>query len=290
MQTPGADRVFSGSPYEPQAGFCRALRRGERVLVAGTAPLGPDGRTVHPGQAGPQARRCLEIAVQALERLGASAADAVRTRLYLTDPADFDAVARVHGEFFREAPPVATCVVVASLLDPEWRVEIEVEAQVHDRVTSLDEGDRAWLRERSDELYGAPVVISRGRAHEPAGLEGCVASRGPERLGVATYRVEGSECELVTLDAFEPHRGVGTRLLEAVEERARARGCARVWLITTNDNLEALRFYQRRGYRLKAVHPAAVDEVSRPMKPQIPTVGCFRIPLRDELELDKGLS
>jgi enamine deaminase RidA (YjgF/YER057c/UK114 family) len=93
-----------------------------------TAPIGPDGRTVAPGQAEPQARRCLEVITQALAGLGASPADVVRTRIFLTHAEDFPVVAKVHGQYFRAAPPVATAVVVAGLLDSDWRVEIEAEA------------------------------------------------------------------------------------------------------------------------------------------------------------------
>lgn len=150
---------------------------------------------------------------------------------------------------------------------------------------ALTEADRAWLRAEAPRLFGAQVVISRGVAHPVAELDGFLA----EGEGLATYRCEGDECELVTIDAFTPLQGVGTRLLQAVEEAARARGCRRLWLITTNDNLEALRFYQRRGYRLSALYAGAVDDVSRLLKPQIPTLGNFGIPLRDELELEKQL-
>jgi enamine deaminase RidA (YjgF/YER057c/UK114 family) len=119
-------RVSSGSPYEPQIGFSRALRVRNRVLVSGTGPVWPDGE-VDPDVAA-QARRCIEIIEQALNEAGATLADVVRTRVYLTDAADADAVAPVHGEAFAEAKPAATMVVVARLLDPRWRVEIEAEA------------------------------------------------------------------------------------------------------------------------------------------------------------------
>src|SRR4051794_16891044 len=121
-------RVSSGSPFEPSIGFSRAVRVGERVLVAGTAPVWPDGE-VDPDVA-VQARRCIEIVEAALTQAGASLADVVRTRVFLVDPADADAVSRVHGEAFGEIRPAATMVVVAALLDPRWRVEIEAEAVV----------------------------------------------------------------------------------------------------------------------------------------------------------------
>lgn len=121
-------RTFSGSPFEGTIGFCRAIRIGDRVLVSGTAPIWPDGSC--PGDAEVQAARCLEIIVSALERLRASAADVVRTRVLLIDPADGEAVGRAHAAVFGEHPPAATMVVVAALLDPRWKVEIEAEAVV----------------------------------------------------------------------------------------------------------------------------------------------------------------
>jgi enamine deaminase RidA (YjgF/YER057c/UK114 family) len=121
-------RVESGSPFEPTIGFSRAVRVGDRVCVSGTGPIWEDGS--FDDDVGAQARRCLQIIVSALEGLGASAADVVRTRIYLTDPADIDAVGPVHAEFFGEARPAATAVVVVGFLDPRWKVEIEAEALV----------------------------------------------------------------------------------------------------------------------------------------------------------------
>ncbi|MBS1894400.1 MAG: RidA family protein [Actinobacteria bacterium] len=121
-------RVSSGSPFEPRIGFARAVRVGEHVHVSGTGPIWDDG-SFHPG-AGAQARRCLEIIVAALEGLGASAEDVVRTRIYLTDARDIDAVGAAHAEFFGDSPPAATALVVAGFLDPRWKVEIEADALV----------------------------------------------------------------------------------------------------------------------------------------------------------------
>ncbi len=119
----------SASPYEEQIGFSRAIRAGDRILVAGTAPIGPDGATVE-GDAYVQARRCFEIAIEAIEALGGGAGDVVRTRMYLTDAGDWQAVGRAHGERFRGIDPVATMAVVKELIDPDWRIEVEVEAQL----------------------------------------------------------------------------------------------------------------------------------------------------------------
>lgn len=120
--------MASGSPFEPAIGFSRAVRIGDRVLVSGTAPVWPDGRC--PPDAFAQADRCLEIILDALAQAGATRGDVVRTRMFIVDPADADAVGRAHGQFFGSVRPAATMVAVAALLDPRWRVEIEAEAVI----------------------------------------------------------------------------------------------------------------------------------------------------------------
>ena len=122
----GRHLISSGSPWELIIGYSRAVRVAERVVVAGTAPQWPDGR-VDPDPAA-QARRCFELIDAAIVEAGGTMADVVRTRVYLIDAADFDAVSRVHGERFANVRPANTTVVVAALLHPEWKVEIEVEA------------------------------------------------------------------------------------------------------------------------------------------------------------------
>ena len=126
--TPKRQLVSSGSPYESTIGFSRAVRIGDRVVVAGTAPVWPDGSC--PGDAGAQAERCLEIIVTALAEAGATPADVVRTRMFLTDAADGEAVGLAHGKVFGDVRPAATMVVVAALLRSEWKVEIEAEAVI----------------------------------------------------------------------------------------------------------------------------------------------------------------
>ncbi len=127
-------------------------------------------------------------------------------------------------------------------------------------------------------------MVSRGRVHRPAELPGFVALRDQEPVGLLTYRREAPRWEVVSLEALHHGRGIGSLLLRALEAEARVEGAAGLWLITTNDNLRALRFYQRRGYRLRALHVGALDE-SRRLKPGIPALGEHGIPLRDEIEL-----
>ena len=124
--------VSSGSPYEPKVGISRAVRAGSFVTVSGTAPLGPDGRTVASGDAAAQARRCFEISRAALEQLGAGLEDVIRTRILLTRIEDWRAVAEVHGEFFRDIRPVNTIMQVSRFIDPDWLLEIEADAVVDD--------------------------------------------------------------------------------------------------------------------------------------------------------------
>jgi GNAT superfamily N-acetyltransferase len=154
-------------------------------------------------------------------------------------------------------------------------------------VRPLEPGDRDWVRAKLTELWDE-FVVSRGRVHDPSALPGFVAEEGGAPVGLATYRIEGADCEVVTINAFPKGGGAGTALLDAVAGAARNAGCRRVWLITTNDNLRALRFYQRRGFRLAALHRDALDR-SRELKPSIPEVGLDGIPLRDELELELDL-
>jgi enamine deaminase RidA (YjgF/YER057c/UK114 family) len=122
--------VSTGSPYEPIFGIARAVRIGNTIAVAGTAPLGPDGKTVSTGDAADQMRRCIEIAQIALEKLGASLSDVIRTRTLLTRIEDWEVTGRVHGEVFKDIRPVNTVMQVTRFIDPEWLVEIEVDAVV----------------------------------------------------------------------------------------------------------------------------------------------------------------
>ena len=124
--------ISSGGPYELIVGYSRAVRVGDRIFVAGTAPQWPDGH-VDPSPM-VQARRCFEIIEAALREAGATLADIVRTRVFLVDAHDFDEIGAVHGELFADTRPANTTLVVKALLDPAWKVEIEVEAVAGMRV------------------------------------------------------------------------------------------------------------------------------------------------------------
>jgi enamine deaminase RidA (YjgF/YER057c/UK114 family) len=128
-QTP-RQRASSGSPYEARIGISRGVRAGRLIAIAGTAPLGADGKTVAAGDAAAQARCCFEIVEAALAQLGASMRDVIRTRILLTRIEDWEAVALVHGEFFKAARPANTVIQVVRFIDPDWLVEIEADAVI----------------------------------------------------------------------------------------------------------------------------------------------------------------
>ena len=128
-------------------------------------------------------------------------------------------------------------------------------------------------------------MITRGNVYRPEQLEGFVVEGGDGWIGLLTFVIKDRECEITSLDSVREGRGIGSRLIDQAVEESRARGCNRLFLITTNDNLNALGFYQKRGFEIVAVYRGAVNE-SRRIKPGIPLVGYNNIPLRDEIELE----
>ena len=145
--------------------------------------------------------------------------------------------------------------------------------------------DGAWLEGYLDEVWGGPWQARRGEVFDARALPALVAERDGERVGLLCYRDDGDGWwELALISAVPGHTGTGTALVDGLCRRAGPGG--RIWVVTTNDNVDALRFYQRRGFRLRAVRPGAVDEARRTLKPEIPAAGRYGIPLRDELELE----
>ncbi|MET7320926.1 GNAT family N-acetyltransferase [Streptomyces sp. NPDC005549] len=165
---------------------------------------------------------------------------------------------------------------------------IDEQAHAGLAVQPITTEDAAWVCELFTARWGGTISVSRGVAHDTTALPGLVARLNGERVGVATYRIDGRDCELVTLDSVQQEIGAGTALVDAVAQAARAAGSRRLWLVTTNDNLRALRFYQRHGFDLVAVHRDAAVR-SRALKPAIPHLGMDDIPIRHELELELPL-
>jgi GNAT superfamily N-acetyltransferase len=155
-------------------------------------------------------------------------------------------------------------------------------------IQSLNIADREWVPQFMLEHWGSNRVVSRGVIHYPQDLPGFVALYEGEKVGLVTYNIISASCEIVTINSIRPSSGVGTALIEAVKNIALQSGCKRLWLITTNDNMNALRFYQKRGFVLVAIHRNAL-ELSRKLKPEISLIGDHGIPLRDEIELEMKL-
>ena len=153
------------------------------------------------------------------------------------------------------------------------------------RIRAADAGDRPALEPFLARRHSLRVA-RRGALEHPLEHPALLAEDGSELLGVLTYAIRGEQCEVMTLHTDRQRSGIGTALLAEAERLARAAGCMRLWLITTNDNIDALRFYQRRGFRLAALHRGAVDDSRARLKPEIPEVGDYGIALRDELELE----
>ncbi len=146
--------------------------------------------------------------------------------------------------------------------------------------------DRAWVAAYILDAWGADTVMSRGVIHRPADLPGFIAESGGDPTGLLTLHVAGEDCEVVTINSLVP--GAGAALMDAAERYARGQGCRRLRLVTTNDNMHALRFYQRRGMRIAAVRLGAVDD-ARALKPEIPLTGNDGTGMHDEIELVKEL-
>ena len=152
------------------------------------------------------------------------------------------------------------------------------------QVRAFAEDDRPWAIELMRERWGGEVVVTRGKARDASLLEGFVAEIDGEPVGLATYETRGAESELVMLDSLREAAGVGSALVAAVANAAWRQECRLLLVVTTNNNVRALGFYQRRGFALTALRRGAVEK-SRRIKPEIPELGLNDIPIRDELEL-----
>ncbi len=156
-------------------------------------------------------------------------------------------------------------------------------------IRRLTEEDRIWVRAFLTEHWGAPGIAAHGEIFRADLLPGFQARAGETPIGLVTFRRNGDACEVISLDSLRERAGVGSALLGAVVAEAREAGCRRLFLITTNDNLNAIRFYRGRGLALRAVYRDALD-VSRRLKPSISLLGLHGIPLRHEVEFDLLLS
>jgi len=152
-------------------------------------------------------------------------------------------------------------------------------------IRDLIDEDKSWVQRVLVQYWGSTVQITRGQKLQADELPGVVAVRDDSEVGLLTYHIEGDACEIITHNSMAGHGGIGSCLLDAVSNKARDLGCKRLWLITTNDNTPALRFYQRRGFDLVALHRNAVTD-ARKLKPEIPNAWFDGIAIRHELEME----
>ena len=160
--------------------------------------------------------------------------------------------------------------------------------KLHFEVRRVEAHERPLVARFLEAQWGSVQIVSRGQAHEADKLPAFLAIWDEQLVGLVTYHIHERVCEIVSLDSLIVKIGVGTALIEAVEQEAASNNCQRMWLITSNDNLNALGFYQRRGFRLVAVYQGAID-AARAIKPSIAQIGMDNIPIHDEIELELWL-
>ena len=156
-------------------------------------------------------------------------------------------------------------------------------------IRDIKEDDKKWLTELIIKEWGSTKIVTRGNVFEIGSLHGLIAEENNNRFGVLTYNINKNECEIITLNVIKQNKGIGTLLLQELIKKAKKNGWRRIWAITTNDNLTALLFYQKKGFILKAIYPNSIEN-SRRLKPEIPLVGENGIPIRDEIEVEFKVS
>ncbi len=152
----------------------------------------------------------------------------------------------------------------------------------------LNSSDSEWVSRMMIKEWCGEMVVSHSVIFQPANLPGFAAIMGEEYIGLLTYNLSGSECEIITLNSWRANQGVGTALIAAARQAAEQAGCNRLLVVTTNNNLHALNFYKNRGYMVCEIRKNAIAE-SRKLKPQIPLLDETGTPIRDEIELEMRL-
>lgn len=156
------------------------------------------------------------------------------------------------------------------------------------KIRKTEPKDKPWIKKLIETRWGSDFIVTRGRKYCYNKLEGFIAEIEGRNKGLITFRAEDREIEIISLDSLLERKGAGTGLINKVIEFAGEVKARRVWLITTNDNIDAIKFYQKRGFSMIRIYPGAID-LSRKLKPFIPAVGNYGIPIRDEIELEMKL-
>ncbi|MBL7159431.1 GNAT family N-acetyltransferase [Candidatus Microgenomates bacterium] len=153
------------------------------------------------------------------------------------------------------------------------------------KIRKIKPSDINWIKTVFNKRWGGEFIVTHGKIHKPEALDGFIAEANSEKKGLITFKITKKELEIISLDSYLEKRGLGSLLLRKVINLARKQKLKRIWFVTTNDNLVALRFYQKRGFNLVKVYPDAL-KLTRRLKPSIPLIGDNGIPLRDEIELE----
>jgi DNA-3-methyladenine glycosylase I len=156
------------------------------------------------------------------------------------------------------------------------------------QVRPLNQSNRKWAMGLIKDVWISTKIVSKGKVHDTNELPGIIALHKNHRIGLLIYNIIGVECEIVSLNSLKENIGIGTALLKEIERLSILKGYKRLWNITTNDNIDALRFYQKNGFKIVAIHLDALER-SRRLKPEIPFLGSYDIEIRDEIELEKIL-
>lgn len=155
-------------------------------------------------------------------------------------------------------------------------------------IREINENDKEIVTHLIVENWGSSIIVSKGKVYDVFSLPGFIAESDGKIIGLITYNVHGYECEITTLDSYTENKGIGSRLIEEVIKIARENNCYRIWLVTTNDNTKAIRFYQKRGFTITAIYINAIRK-SREIKPQIPLFGFDNIPILHEIVFEQRL-
>lgn len=156
------------------------------------------------------------------------------------------------------------------------------------KIRKVKDSDKEWVRKFIIKEWGSEKIIGCGKTYFPHKLPGFVAVSGKKYLGLITYAIKKDECELVSFNVLRKRRGIGTALIEKIKKAMKKISCRKIFFVTSNDNIDALRFYQRRGFIIKKVYPGAIT-AARKIKPEIPLIGNYGIPMRDAIKLELKL-
>ena len=157
--------------------------------------------------------------------------------------------------------------------------------EINYTIRAIEKQDAEFIEKSLEKNWGSVKIVTRGKLYDTSKLPGFLAEGEEQIFGFITYRIDENEVEIISLNSFKERIGVGSSLIDAVKKVACSRSIKRIWLITTNDNYPAVSFYQRRGFRVKAIYKNAIEQ-SRKLKPEIPVTGIGGVPIRDEIEME----